>query len=106
MNLSLQQCQRQEIRQKQIMMCGVCKREAKHIDWNLLDADQPASHMEAVIWYRDNQPTGLEWFLWKVANGRCPNCTQVLCDGQVPDKYIKRWLKIYKSTKEVSDAPD
>ena len=79
------------------MQCGVCKRKAAHIDWNLLDEDQPTAHMEAVRWSRENQPTELEWFLWKVANGRCPNCAQVLCDGQVPDKYIKRWVSVRRA---------
>ena len=98
MSLSLRLRQRKEMRQRQIMVCGVCRLEADHIDWNLLDDDQPASDMEAVSWYRENQPTELEWFLWKVANGRCPGCTQVLCSGQVPDKYIKRWVKINADT--------
>jgi len=80
------------------MMCGVCGERATDFDWNLLDDDQPPSNMEAVSWYRENQPTELEWFLWKVANGRCPGCTQVLCSGQVPDKYIKRWVKINADT--------
>ena len=94
MSLSLRLCQSNEIRQ--IMVCGVCRLEANHIDWNLLDEDQPASDMEAMSWYRENQPTELEWLLWKVANGRCPGCTQKLWDGQTPDEYISKWAERFK----------
>ena len=107
MGLSLSQSIRcvQEIRLA--LLCSVCDRDVPDTNgllW-LLDGDRDkaedcfpeaaeAGIFDAYAWKMENNPTELEWFLWKVGHGYCPQCCTQICSGQLPDEYLAKWIEV------------
>ena len=106
MELSLRCAIRQELRLR--LICTVCQKDVPSM--NGLPEEDTTGIFDAYAWKKENEPTELEWFLWKVANGYCPQCCGRVCSGQLPDHYVAKWVEMKEKEldptyEEYTDAP-